>query len=113
MPGLGDRFGHAPDEPGKLGHVHLGRDLAPHVPQRLMSPDIDPIGVLDGAMIHPNDHVALGRAGRTHGQWTRVAVERDQRAGRVEAHAANGVRRQARRFDGFAHRRNHRAPDVV
>ena len=113
MAGLGDRFGLAPCEPGKLWRMHLGRNPAAHVPQRLVPAGVDPLRVLDRAMVHPHDHVALGRARRAHRQWTPVAVERDQRASGVEAHALDRLRRQARRLDRFTHRRGHRAPDVV
>ena len=87
MPSLGDHFGLPSGEPCKFGHMHLRRNQAAHVTQRRMSAGVDPVSVGGGSMIHPYDHVALGRSGRAHRQGTRVAVERDQRAGGVEAHA--------------------------
>ena len=69
--------------------MHLGRDLAAHIAQDFMPTGVDPLGILHGAMIHPHDHVPLRRIGRAHRQGTRVAVERDQGAGRVEADATN------------------------
>ncbi len=113
MPGVGDRFRLASGEPGQLGRMHFGRDLAAHIAQRPVTTGVDPVGVVDGAMIHPHDHVAFGRVGRAHRQGTRVAVKGDQRACGVEAHAANRLGRQPGRLDRFADRRRHRAPDVV
>src|SRR3984957_6220431 len=78
-----------------------------------MPAGVDPLGIIDGAMIHPHDRFALGRVSRAHRQGTRIAVKRDQRAGCVEAHAADGLGRQPRRLDRFADRGRHRAPDVV
>ena len=113
MPGLGDRLGPGAGEPGELGRVHLGRDPAAHIAQHRVGAGVDPLRVACGAMIHPHDHVALGRVGRAHRQGTRIAVERDQRAGRVEAHAANSLGLKPRRLDRLTHRRRRRAPDVV
>ena len=59
-----------------FGAVHLRRDLAAHIAQRVMPAGVDPVGVVDGAMVHPYDHVAFGRLGRTHRQ-------RDARRGRA------------------------------
>ncbi len=113
MPCVGDRFRLASGEPGQLGRMHLGRHLAAYVAQRVMTAAVDLVGVADGSVIHPHDHVALGRVTRTHRQGTRIAVKRDQRAGCIEAHAPDGLGRQPRRLDRFADRPRHRAPDVV
>jgi hypothetical protein len=113
MAGVGDRFGFAPGEPGQLGRMHLGRDLAAHIAKHLVAAGVDPLGIVDGAMIHPHDHVALGRVSRAHRQGTRIAVKDDQRARCVETHAADRLGRQPRRLDRFADRHRHRAPDVV
>jgi hypothetical protein len=67
MPSVGDRFRLASGEPGKLRRMHLGRDLAAHVAQRLVTAAVvDALGIVDGAMIHPHDHVALGLVSWTH-----------------------------------------------
>ena len=75
----------------QLRRMHLRRNLAADIAQDVMAAGIDPLGLIHGAMIHPDDHVALRRIGRAHRQGTRIAVERDQRAGRVEADAANAL----------------------
>ena len=113
MPGARDRLGPGASEPGELGRVHLGRDPAAHIAQHRVGAGVDPFRVACGAMIHPHDHVALGRAGWAHRQGMPIAVERDQRAGRVEAHAANSLGLKPRRLDRLTHRRRRRAPDVV
>ena len=104
MPGGADRFGLASGEPGQLRRMHFGRDLAAHIAQGFMPAGVDPLGIIDGAMIHPHHHVAFGRIGRAHRERTRIAIERDQGAGRVEAHAVNRLRRQTRLLDRLANR---------
>ena len=113
MGGPVDHLGPVPRKPGELRRVHLGRDLAAYVTQGLVSAGVDPVRFPCGAMVHPDDHVPLRRARRTHRQRAAVAVEHDQRAGRVKAHAGDRFRSSPRRLDGLAHRRGHRAPDVV
>ena len=103
MPGGADRFGLASGEPSQLRRMHLRRDLAAHIVQDFMPAGIDPLGIIHGPMIHPHDHVPFRRIGQAHRQGTGVAVERDQGAGRVEAHAANPLGRQIRLLDRLPH----------
>ena len=113
MAGLGEGLGHVSREPERASAPASPAKSAADIAQSLMPAGVDPLGIFDGAMIHPDDHVAFGRIGRAHRQRTRIAIERDQRTGRVEAHAADRLGRQTRRLDRLAHGRGNRAPDVV
>ena len=105
-------LGLRPREPDELRRLHLGRKRAAEVAQDLMAGGVDPRGVLGRAMIHPHDHVALGRAGGVDRQRLEARVERDERTGRCEANSGDRLARQAGRLDRLAHRFRHRAPDV-
>src|SRR5208337_717580 len=69
------------------------------VAQNLVAGGVDPLGVLGGAMIHPNNHVTFGRAGCVDRQRLKALVERDQRTGRGEADARESPAGQASRPD--------------
>ncbi len=112
MRGPGEGPGLPAREPDELRRLHLGRQRAPEIPQDLMPAGVDPLGVVGRAVIHPHDHVALGRVGRTDRQRPQVLVERDQRTGRGEAEARDRLAWQARGLDRLAHGLARRAPDV-
>ena len=91
-------------QPEQLGDLHFRRDRAADITQDVVPGIVDGARLGHGAMVHPDDHVAARLAGWTDGKRVGPRVEHHQRAGRVEAHAADGGRRQA----GLGHRRAHR-----
>ena len=93
-----------PLQPEQLGDLHFRRDRAADITQDVVLRVVDGARLGHGAMIHPDDHVAARLAGRADGERVGAGIEHHQRAGRVEAHAADGRRRQA----GLGHRRAHR-----
>src|SRR5262249_4381199 len=65
------------------------------------------------AMVHPDDRVALRRAGRADRKRAPGMIEHNERAGGVEAEATEALERQPARRDRLADRGANRAPDVV
>ena len=112
MRGPGEGLGRHAREPDELRRLHLGRERSPEIAQDLVSAGVDPLGVFGRAVIHPHDHVALGRAPQADRERRQVTVEREERAGRSEAKPGEGVAIEPRRLDRFAHGFRHRAPDV-
>ena len=91
--------------------MHLGRYLAAHVTQRLVPAGIDPLGVSGGAMIHPDDHVALGASVGPTDKGARRDRARPG-AGRVEAHAGESPRGSSDALTASRTADGRRAPDV-
>jgi hypothetical protein len=90
--------GHVVLQPQDLGHLHLNAHRAADIAEEVVLGSVDLLGLLDGAVVEPQDDVAvvavcvvefgacdaLGLAG--------LFVEDGQRAGCVEADAADGFR---------------------
>lgn len=79
-------------QPQQFWRFHLGRDDAADVAQNLVAGFIDPIGLRDCPVIHPDDDIAsrIARAADTKG--ISAAVEHHQRAGGVETDSPDGRR---------------------
>jgi hypothetical protein len=79
-------------QPEQLRCFHLRRDDAADIAQHVVGGLIDAPRLRGGAVIHPDDDVALGIAGGADRDRARIAVERDQRAGGIEADTADRLR---------------------
>ncbi len=74
---------------------------------------VDGAGLVDRPVVHPDDDVAPRLAGGADGDRPALAIEGDQRAGRVEADACDRLRRDARLGHRIAGRLAAGRPDVV
>ena len=78
-------------DPEQLGRLHLERDASADVLEHGVVGCVNAVGLIERPVIHPHDHVLLVAAGRADGYVSIVTVERHQRAGRVEADAADAL----------------------
>ena len=85
-----------PLQPEQLRGLHLGRDDAADIVEHLVLRLVDEGGFRDGAVVHPDDDVALRIAREADAQRSRLLVEHDERAGGVEADALDGGGRERR-----------------
>ena len=106
-----ERFGDMAGEPHELRRLHLRRNHAADEAQRRVAAGVDLGGFRHRAVVHPDDGVAVRRPGRRDGERVPAGVERDQRAGGVEADAGDGVRRDSGRR--LAHGVARRRPDIA
>ena len=80
-------------QPAQLGRLHLGRDRPADELQHRMTGRIDRTRIVDRAVIHPDDDVPRVIAVDSSPNRSTVRIDRDERAGRVEADAGDRVRR--------------------
>ncbi len=52
-----------------------------------MAGGVDPFGLLNGAVVHPDDNIPLRIARRADGQSRAAFAQHDQRTGRVETYS--------------------------
>jgi len=106
--------GHVVLEPQDLGDLHLDGHLAADVAQQAVAGGIDAVGLGDGAVVQPEDDVAVRvEGGRGDGDGlVGVAGEDGQRAGRVEADAADVRGVDVVLAEGALHGDADAAPDV-
>ncbi len=94
-------------QPQQLWRLHLGRDAPADIAQDVVPARIDARRLVDRAVVHPDDDVAVGMGGVAHAQG-RIA-HHHQRTGGVEPDACH-----AGRVDpGLGHRGAGRGADRV
>ena len=102
-----------PLQPHQLRDLHLGRHRAADEVQHLVAGGGAFLGLGERAVIEPDDDVPLVlAAGRDAGRAV-LAVERDQRAGGIEADPGDRRRRQARLLARVPRGGADRLPDVL
>src|ERR1700730_4910578 len=52
---------------------------------------INPISLINGPVIHPDNHILLGIAGRAYGDWLLITVQHNKGTGRVKSQSGNGA----------------------
>ena len=90
-------------QPHQFRRLHLRRDPAAHIAQHVMIARIDPRRLIAGAVIHPDDDIALGRIRIAHGQPA-LRAHHGERTGRVEPDPRDIARVGPRRGEGPFHR---------
>jgi len=83
------RLGEVLLEPQELRGLHFGRHPTAHISEHRVLGGVDAGCLIHCPVVHPDDHVLLVVAGRAHRHRPVVGVERHQRAGGVEADAAD------------------------
>ena len=111
--GLLPRRGVSLGEPEQLRRLHLRRDDATDVAQDLVPQRVDAERLIGRPVVHPDDDVLPIEAGWADADGAALAVERDQRTGRVEADAGHVARSEPALGHRLVHSDAYRAPDVV
>src|SRR5690606_1201882 len=91
----------------------LGRNGAAHIAQYIVTKGRDALGLIDRAVVHPNDDVAFRIFGWADWEWLAPLPDNDQRACRVNADAADRSHIDTTLEHRFLDRRTDRPPDVV
>ena len=99
-------------KPEKLWRLHLGRDDAAYVFQDVVAGRVDPFGLVDCPVVHPDDNVAGRVLGKTDWQRGAALAQHDERAGGVEADAADLLRADAEPLARCPDRAADRLPDL-
>ena len=90
-PGLIPGFRMMSLQPQQFWQFHFNTHLAAHVAQGRIACGIDANGFFVSTMIHPHNDVLRCRTVGGHAQAVTLSIQRDQRAGGVEANRTNGV----------------------
>ena len=96
-------------EPQQLRRLHLGRDPSADIFQHVVIARVDPRRLPGGAMVHPDDDIAL-RAGVIADGQAALRADHHERAGGIETDARHPCGIEAR--DRFLHRGADRVPDL-
>ena len=112
MPGRVEARAQMPLQPEQFRHLHLGRDRAADIAQHVIPRLVDQPRLGDGAMVHPDDDIALlsPDALTVSGSPSRSSTTSEQVASKPMPLTASGAKRR------FRHRGAHRGdagrPDV-
>ena len=113
MLGRGKCLGQVFLQPQEFRGLHLGRDRAAHIVQHAMLAGVDAPRLVEGAVVHPDDDVALAVARPANRQWRAALPDHDQRAGRIEADAGDVVRTKLRLRQCLANACADGPPDIL
>ena len=99
-----EALGHRLGKPQQLRRLHLGRDRSADIGEHAVAGRIDAPGLVDRAVIHPYDDVAVRVARGANRDGRAVGRDGDEGAGRVEAEPRDGFRLDRGCGHGLAHR---------
>ena len=99
-------------QPKQFRHFHLGGNDSAHVAQHRVAGAVDPLRLLERAMIHPDHDILLGPPRRAHRHRTVFGIKRDERTGGIETDALDRGRLETRAAQSRTGRPYASAPDI-
>ena len=101
-----------PLQPKQFWNFHFRRDRTADIAKDVVLRLVDPAGLGNRAMVHPDDDISPFVAGCTDRQWVAGNVDDRKRAGRIETHTLDSRSGKRRFRHGCADRGGAGCPDL-